>query len=40
MGSLIEAFGYRPAYLGAGALAVLAVPYFLVAEKLVWRRTD
>jgi MFS family permease len=40
MGSLIEAFGYRPAYLGAGVLAVLAVPYFLVAEKLVWRRTD
>ena len=40
MGSLIEAFGYRPAYLGAGALAVLAVPYFLVAERLVWRRTD
>jgi MFS family permease len=40
MGSLIEAFGYRPAYLGAGALAVLAVPYFLIAERLVWRRTD
>jgi MFS family permease len=40
MGSLIQAFGYRPAYLGAGALAVLAVPYFLIAERLVWRRTD
>lgn len=40
MGSLIEAFGYRPAYLVAGALAVLAVPYFLIAERLVWRRTD
>ncbi len=36
MGTMIEAFGYRPAFLGAGALAVLAVPYFLVAEKLVW----
>jgi MFS family permease len=36
MGSLIESFGFRPAYLVAGALAVLAVPYFLVAERLVW----
>jgi MFS family permease len=40
MGSVIEAFGYRSAFLGAGALAILAVPYFLVAEKLVWRRKD
>ena len=38
MGSLIQAFGFRAAYLGAGALAGLAVPYFLVAEKLVWGR--
>jgi len=36
MGSLIETFGFRPAYLVAGALAVFAVPYFLVAERLVW----
>jgi len=36
MGSLIEAFGFRAAYLVAGGLALLAVPYFLVAERLVW----
>lgn len=40
MGTLIQAFGYRAAFLGAGALAVFAVPYFLVAEKLVWGRRD
>lgn len=40
MGTLIEAFGFRAAFFGAGALAVLAVPYFLVAEKLVWGRRD
>ncbi|HUL72576.1 MAG TPA: MFS transporter [Vicinamibacterales bacterium] len=38
MGSLIEAFGFRTAYLAAGALAILAVPYFLVTERLVWGR--
>jgi MFS family permease len=38
MGSFIQDYGFRPAYLGAGALAVLAVPYFLVAERLVWGR--
>ena len=38
MGSFIQEYGFRPAYLGAGALAVLAVPYFLVAERLVWGR--
>jgi MFS family permease len=38
MGSFIQEYGFRPAYLGAGALAVLAVPYFLVAERMVWGR--
>lgn len=38
MGTLIQEYGFRPAYVGAGALAVLAVPYFLVAERLVWGR--
>ena len=38
MGWLIQEYGFRPAYFGAGALAVLAVPYFLVAERFVWGR--
>jgi MFS family permease len=38
MGSFIQEYGFRPAYLGAGALAVFAVPYFLVAERFVWGR--
>jgi MFS family permease len=38
MGTLIQEYGFRPAYFGAGALAVLAVPYFLVAERFVWGR--
>lgn len=40
MGSFIQEYGFRPAYLVAGALAVLAVPYFLVAERLVWGRQE
>jgi len=36
MGTFIQEYGFRSAYVGAGALAVLAVPYFLVAERLVW----
>jgi MFS family permease len=40
MGTLIQEYGFRPAYLGAGALAVLAVPYFLIAERMVWGRRD
>jgi len=31
MGTFIQEYGFRPAYLSAGALAVLAVPYFLIA---------
>lgn len=38
MGTLIQEYGFRPAYLSAGALAVLAVPYFLIAERFVWGR--
>lgn len=38
MGTFIQEYGFRPAYLGAGALAVLAVPYFLIAERMVWGR--
>jgi len=38
LGTFIQEYGFRPAYFGAGALAVLAVPYFLVAERLVWGR--
>jgi len=38
MGTFIQEYGFRPAYLSAGALAVLAVPYFLIAERFVWGR--
>jgi len=40
MGTLIQEYGFRPAYFGAGALAVLAVPYFLIAERMVWGRPN
>lgn len=33
MGWLVQRLGYRPAFIVAAALAALAVPYFIVAEK-------
>jgi MFS family permease len=33
LGGLIHQFGYRPAFGMAAALAFLAVPYFLLAER-------
>ena len=39
LGWLIQQYGYAIAFGFAAALSALAVPYFLVADRLV-RRTD
>jgi MFS family permease len=40
-GLLIERFGFRAAFAGAAGLALLAIPYFLVAEaRFLSRATD
>jgi MFS family permease len=40
LGSVIQRFGYRPAFGLAAALAALSVPYFLLAEGKDARGTD
>ena len=37
LGWLIQDFGYRPAWITAAAIAALAAPYFLFADRR-WRR--
>jgi MFS family permease len=39
MGGLIHAVGYRPAFLAAAAIAALALPWFLAAERRLGFRT-
>jgi MFS family permease len=39
MGSLVHAYGYRPAFAAAALIAALALPWFLAAERRLGFRT-